>query len=118
MRLAVLILTTWMGACASGQAVQGDPVRGEQRFGEIGCNGCHTVADVGGRVGPDLTHIASAPLRERGRWSSTDDYIEASIRAPQAYVVPGYPGDMPSAAKLGLSRQDVRDLVAYLLALR
>ncbi len=114
----MLILTAWAGACASGQADQGDPARGEQRFGEIGCNGCHTVADVGGRVGPDLTHIASAPLRERGRWPSAGHYIEESIRAPQAYLVPGYPGDMPSGAKLGLSRQDVRDLVAYLLALR
>jgi hypothetical protein len=69
-------------------------------------------------VGPDLTHIGSAPLRERGRWSSTGDYIEESIRAPEAYLVPGYPGDMPSGTELGLSNRDVRDLVAYLLAQR
>jgi hypothetical protein len=69
-------------------------------------------------VGPDLTHIASAPLRDHGRWSSTEVYLEESIREPQAYLVPGYPGDMPSAAKLGLTAQDIRDIVAYLLTLR
>jgi hypothetical protein len=71
---------------------------------------------VGGQVGPDLTQIASAPLRERGRWPSARAYLEESIREPQAYLVPGYPGDMPSAAKLGLTARDIGDLVAYLLA--
>ena len=118
MRQTVLILLLGMSACAPGQAKQGDPARGEQRFGEIGCNGCHMVAGVGGMVGPDLTHIASAPLPERGRWSSVSAYLEESIREPQAYLVPGYPGDMPSGAKLELSDDDLRDLVAYLLTLR
>jgi mono/diheme cytochrome c family protein len=116
MREAILILALWLVACAPGQA-QGDPARGEQRFGEIGCNGCHTVAVVGGTVGPDLTHVASAPLREQGRWASMRAYVEESIREPQAYLVPGYPGDMPSAAKLGLTPRDMSDLVAYLLTL-
>ncbi len=87
-------------------------------FAEIGCNGCHTVAGVGGMVGPDLTRIASAPPRDRGRWSTTRAYIEESIREPQAYLVPGYPGDMPSGSKLGLTAQDLRDITAYLLTLQ
>jgi mono/diheme cytochrome c family protein len=118
MREGILVLLFWMDACAPGQADQGDPARGEQRFAEIGCNGCHTVAGVGGMVGPDLTHIGSAPLRERGRWSSARAYIKESIRQPQAYLVPGYPGDMPSGSKLGLTARDLSDLVAYLLTLR
>jgi mono/diheme cytochrome c family protein len=84
MRDAILILLFWMDACAPRPADQGDPARGEQRFAEIGCNGCHTVAGVGGMVGPDLTHVGSAPPRERGRWSSARAYIEESIRQPQA----------------------------------
>jgi cytochrome c oxidase subunit 2 len=118
MRKAVLIFPLLVGACAPGQADRGDPARGEQRFAEIGCNGCHTVAGVGGMVGPDLTRIASAPLRERGRWTTTRAYIEESIREPQAYLVPGYPADMPSASRLGLTGRDLSDLVAYLLTLR
>jgi mono/diheme cytochrome c family protein len=106
-----------MTACAPGQAEGGDPARGRQRFGEIGCNGCHTVAGVGGMVGPELTRIGSAPLREPGRWPTPRVYIEESIRDPQAYLVPGYPPDMPAASKLGLTDQDVGDLVAYLLTL-
>jgi cytochrome c oxidase subunit 2 len=117
MRQAVLVLAIWVGACAPGQA-QGVPARGEQRFGEVGCNGCHTVGGVGGTVGPALTHIGSAPLREEGRWTSRRAYIAESIREPQAYLVPGYPGDMPSAAKLGLTAQDMSDIVAYLMTLR
>ena len=118
MRKAVLVLAVGVSACAPGQSDRGNPARGEQRFGEIGCNGCHTVAGVGGTVGPDLTRVASVPLREQERWSSPRAYLEESIRAPQAYLVPGYPGDMPSAAQLGLSDPDIGDLVAYLLTLR
>jgi len=113
-----VILAAWISACAPRQAVQGDPTRGERRFGEIGCNGCHAVAGVGGVVGPDLSHLASRPLREAGRWRSVSQYLRESIRAPQAYLVAGYPGDMPAAATLKLSDRDVEDLVAYLLTLR
>jgi cytochrome c oxidase subunit 2 len=113
-----VIIAAWIGACAPRQAVQGDPARGEQRFGEVGCNGCHTVASVGGVVGPDLSHIASRPLREAGRWPSVSEYLRESIREPQAYLVAGYPGDMPAAATLQLSDEDIDDLLAYLLTLR
>jgi cytochrome c oxidase subunit 2 len=113
-----VILATWIGACAPRQAVQGDPVRGERRFGEVGCNGCHTVAGVGGMVGPNLSRIASRPLRETGQWPSVSEYLRESIREPQAYLVAGYPGDMPAAATLKLSDEDIDDLLAYLLTLR
>ncbi|MGH7528605.1 MAG: c-type cytochrome [Gemmatimonadales bacterium] len=112
------MLAAWIAACAPRQMVQGDPTRGERRFGEIGCNGCHSVAGVGGMVGPDLSHLASRALPEAGRWSSVAEYLLESLREPQAYLVLGYPGDMPAAATLELSDRDVEDLVAYLLTLR
>lgn len=113
-----MILAAWISACAPRQEVLGDPARGERRFGEIGCNGCHTVAGVGGMIGPDLSHLASRPLREPGRWHSVSEYLRESIREPRAYLVVGYPGDMPAAATLKLSDRDVEDLLAYLLTLR
>ncbi len=118
MRGADIAVVAWLGACAPGTTAQGDPARGEQRFAEIGCNGCHLVEGVGGMVGPDLTGIASRPLREAGRWASVGAYLEQSIREPQAYVVTGFPPDMPSAATLRLSEGDVADLVAFLRTLR
>ncbi len=113
-----MILAAGIAACGSRQAVTVDPARGERRFGEIGCNGCHLVAGVGGMVGPDLSHLASRPLREAGRWSSVPEYVRESILQPRAYLVAGYPADMPAAATLGLSDRDVEDLLAYLLTLR
>jgi len=117
-RTLALLVVTWAGACARAQvAQQGDPARGERRFAEIGCNGCHLVNGVGGMVGPDLAGVASRPLRERARWASVAVYLSESIRQPRTYVVPGFPPDMPSSEKLKLTDRDVRDLVAYLLTL-
>lgn len=104
-------------ACSSA-APQGDPERGRMRFAEVGCNGCHMVEGVGGMIGPDLSGIASAPLREPDRWPSVEAYLRESIVEPQAYLVPRYPPDMPTAERLGLSDQDIDDLVGYLLTLR
>lgn len=123
-----LVFAAWVGACTPSQVAKnggipdqvaaGNPTRGEQRFGEIGCNGCHVINGVGGMIGPDLSQIASRPLRQASRWPSVAAYIEESIRNPQAYVVEGFPADMPSAEQLQLTDEDVRDVVAYLLTLR
>ena len=116
--LVSLWLAAWPGATLLGQAVRANTQRGARRFGEAGCNGCHTVAGVGGMVGPNLTGVAARPLRESHRWASVAAYIGQSIREPQAYVVSGFPRVMPSPTKLQLTEQDIRDLIAYLLTLR
>lgn len=110
--MAAAILTS---GCSEQEERKGDPRRGEQRFAEAGCNGCHLVHGVGGMIGPDLTHVATNPLRDPGRWPSLDAYLRESILDPLAYVVEGFPPDMPPAEKLGLTQRDVEDLVAYLL---
>lgn len=83
-----------------------------------GCNGCHLVNGVGGQVGPDLSGIAARASRDPARWPNPEAYFRASILDPDAYVVAGYTADMPPADTLGLSPQDVADLVAYLTTLR
>ena len=97
---------------------RGDPARGQELFGTVGCNGCHTVAGVGGSVGPDLTTAGARPSPDPRRWPTPEAYILASLLEPDAYVVPRYTADMPAADALGLSRQDLEDLVAYLMTLR
>jgi mono/diheme cytochrome c family protein len=69
-------------------------------------------------VGPDLSQVGSRPPPDPGRWGSVSEYLRESIREPRAYLVPGYPADMPAATTLKLSGEDVEDLVAYLLTLR
>lgn len=116
-RLGVVTAVLASDACSS-PGPQGDAERGRMRFAEVGCNGCHLVEGVGGMIGPDLSGIASAPLREPDRWPSVEAYLRESILEPQAYLVPRYPPDMPPAERLGLSDQDIEDLVAHLLTLR
>ncbi|MDR7481495.1 MAG: cytochrome c [Armatimonadota bacterium] len=108
---------------ADGSEVRGNPTRGAELFGRMGCNGCHTVNGVGGQVGPDLTGVARLDLaRDRpGRtWPSVVAYLRESIEAPQAYIVPTFenPSRMPSAKQFKLSDRDVNDLLAYLLSLQ
>jgi hypothetical protein len=75
MRQAVLVLVIWVGACAPGQAQ------------EASCGSGKSAATAAillpAWVGwwDRISRIfGSAPLREPGRWASTQAYIEESIR--------------------------------------
>ncbi|MFM7074739.1 MAG: dehydrogenase, partial [Planctomycetaceae bacterium] len=59
---------------------EGDPVRGHAVFaGKAGaCTTCHAMAYVGGRVGPDLSHI--------GAIRTPRDLLEAIVRPSAAFV--------------------------------
>jgi mono/diheme cytochrome c family protein len=94
-----------------------DRTLGQQLFGQIGCNGCHTIDDVGGMVGPNLTAVGSRPSRDPARWPTTEAYVRASIEGPAQYVVEGYTPDMPPSDLLGIDAGDIDELVAYLLTL-
>jgi putative heme-binding domain-containing protein len=65
---------------ASG-ALTGDAGRGRMVYGKLGCAGCHTTAEGGGYLGPDLGKIGSrrsvAHLRE-------------SVVTPEASLSGGY----------------------------
>jgi hypothetical protein len=54
----------------------------QKLFGQIGCNGCHTIDDVGGIVGSNLTVVGSRPSRDPARWPTTEAYVRASIEGP------------------------------------
>jgi cytochrome c len=92
---------------------------GEKKIeGMLPCVVCHYVDnDQRVLVGPDLSGLGDrAGSRVAGQ--SAVEYLYASIRAPDAYVVEGFPaGTMNKKYDQNLTQQDVEDLVAYLLTL-
>ncbi|HZS71139.1 MAG TPA: cytochrome c oxidase subunit II [Candidatus Acidoferrum sp.] len=87
--------------------------RGAQIFRTTSCGVCHAVNGVSsGRLGPDLTHVASRQTLAAGRLVNNPVNLEAWIADPDKYK----PGSfMPNAA---LSEPDLSALVRYLETLR
>lgn len=104
---------------ATGQPVQAAE-RGRELFTSpsVGCFRCHRIAGKGGIRGPDLTQVAS---RAGGRVSglTAGEYLLEKLRAGSTYrfKVPKYAPMMPPFKAL-VSRQQIDDLVAYLMTLR
>jgi len=86
--------------------------------GSGGCSACHTIEGVSqGLVGPDLTNIgADAATRKPGL--SAKEYIEESIRDPEAFVAEGVEramaGLMTKAITSSLTDEQVEALVDFL----
>jgi mono/diheme cytochrome c family protein len=82
---------------------------GAQVFASNGCGGCHALAAAGsgGVIGPDLDE--ALPGQSAGM-------VEESIVDPNAEIVKGYPANvMPANFGEALSKQELEDLVQYLL---
>jgi len=77
---------------------------GRAIYSRNGCSACHSMFGKGGKIGPDLTHVASR--RPDGEWHLKH------FRDPQA-VVPG--SIMP---KVDLSDKDLQELTDYMLSLK
>ena len=77
---------------------------GEEVYKAQGCSACHTIAGVGGKVGPDLSAIGTDLDKE---------WIEVQIKNPKAHNPKSI---MPSFSKL--SDKDLDDLAHYLAGLR
>jgi len=77
---------------------------GEAVYKAQGCSACHTIAGVGGNVGPDLSKAGGK--RDK-------DWIESQIRDPKSHNLQSI---MPGFSKL--SSQDIDDLAKYLAGLR
>jgi cytochrome c oxidase subunit II len=87
---------------------------GQRVFETSQCASCHRIAGTSaqGAVGPDLTHVATRSMLASGTIRNTTAQLAAWITNPQA-IKPG--ALMPD---LGLSREKVSQLVAYLETLR
>jgi len=88
--------------------------RGERVFARAGCSGCHTIRGTAadGRVGPDLTHVASRRTLAAATIANDRRRLAEFIRDPQ-HVKPG--NKMPA---LGLRGRRLDALVDYLESLR
>ena len=90
----------------------GDPAAGQALFNSNGCSGCHSTGDDK-IVGPGLAGVYE---RAGSRTSlDADAYIEQSVRSPQAFVVDGFPGVMPSFDSF--SDGDMQNLIAFMKTL-
>jgi cytochrome c oxidase subunit 2 len=101
------------------QAAKADPMaKGRQLFNQNGCNACHVLTDANaaGQVGPALDGIGvGAGAQATGQ--TVEEYIHASIVAPNDYIVEGYPANvMPGTYGTSIPEADLEALVDYLLA--
>jgi cytochrome c oxidase subunit 2 len=88
---------------------------GEHLFLADQCSSCHTIRGTSasyGTVGPDLTHVATRSSLAAATIPNTPADLEQWIVNPQS-IKPGT--RMPD---LGLSRNDARQIVAYLDSLK
>jgi cytochrome c oxidase subunit 2 len=121
MRLMVIVqpqpeFDAWL-AHNAGDAQAATDTRFEQArrlFVEADCASCHTVrgTDADGRVGPDLTHVASRQMIGAG----TSTWSRADVRAWIADPHDTKPGiDMPAST---LGDDELETIVEYLMELR
>jgi nitric oxide reductase subunit C len=114
-------------------ATRADPARGGEVFAKLPCGSCHDITRPwpGGEICPNLGNIASEAARiiklptYRGKARDAAGYIRESITDPNAYIVPGQnyrtpQGDsvMPRGLASSLTRQELDDLVAFLMSKR
>jgi len=106
---------TWVKSQqALPQDVLGDAATGKQIVLTGVCSGCHTIRGTSavGKIGPDLTHLASRKIFSGGVLENTPDNLKKWLTDPSA-VKPGT--IMP---KLSLSPDDITSLIAYLETLK
>ncbi len=97
-----------------------DPAHGEVIFRE-GVNGsppcitCHALAPGGFALAPPIPGIAGRAA-QRVAGLSAEAYLTQSVRDPSAYLVPGYRNLMYPGYADHFTDQDMRDLIAFMLA--
>jgi cytochrome c oxidase subunit II len=89
-------------------------LEGRQTFLDKACPLCHSVrgTEAGGRVGPDLTHVASRQTIAAGRLPNSADALQRWVLDPHVFK-PGV--KMPQNP---LQPRELQALVAYLESLR
>jgi putative heme-binding domain-containing protein len=79
---AIIAYLRSISTATATEVARGNVAAGERTF-QTSCAGCHRVNDRGGRLGPDLSQVASALSR---------DALVRAIREPDAAIASGYDG--------------------------
>lgn len=94
----------------------GNAQAGQQVFTSQGCAGCHSTG-TSASVGPGLGGISGrAGTMVSGL--SAGQYLYQSIVDPGAFLVSGFGNLMPKMYGQSLSKQQIDDLIAYLMSLQ
>ena len=118
MRTSVIVMTpadfdSWLAS--QQQALNGPPGgAGKAVFANNGCAACHTLTAAGasGKVGPDLDKL---PAEAQKAGQPLDAFVRESIVNPNAYIEPGFPKNLMPATFGSLPKQQLDDLVTYLV---
>jgi cytochrome c oxidase subunit II len=106
----------WLKAQQQSSAVPATDAqkRGQQIFLTGICTQCHTVqgTPAGGKVGPNLTHIATRPYIAAGSLENTREHLENWVTDPQK-IKPGIRMPMNNYAP-----EDLQALIEYLESLK
>ena len=91
---------------------------GKAVFAANNCAGCHTFkpANATGTIGPNLDTAPAADAKADNNMELAD-FIEESIKNPDAYIAKGYTkGIMPTTFGQSLSSKQLHDLVAFIVS--
>jgi cytochrome c oxidase subunit 2 len=104
----------WLRETASAAASKSPVEYGEMLYRQRGCAGCHTLDGSAG-TGPSFKGIYGHPveLQQGPPVEVEDNYIRESILEPQAKIVKGYQGVMPTYKGL-LSDKDITALIEFI----
>lgn len=110
------VFTRWLAhqRAPAESSARSDAAAGAKVFASTACALCHTVRGTlaGGRLGPDLTHVAGRRMIAAGTVPNTRGNLLGWIENPQAFK----PGTLMPAVPLDGGQLD--DLAAYLQSLR
>jgi mono/diheme cytochrome c family protein len=125
-RIAVVLILLLCAACApAGPTVstidlpEGDAANGEALFSQTlnglpECSSCHSLDGTRG-TGPTLQGFGDV-AGERRRGEDALTYTMHSIVSPNQYILPGFSGLMPPTYGQVLERQELADLIAFVLS--
>ena len=97
-----------------------DAAAGEELVAAKGCGSCHTInglEGVEGKVGPDLTHVASRQTFAGAIFDFNDVNLRKWLRDPPGQK-PMSPDNGQGMPNLGLSEEEITQLIAYLKTLK
>jgi nitric oxide reductase subunit C len=118
--LVMLLTLAGCGEESSPGAGAGSAEAGEKVLREVAapaCTSCHSLEPGVSLAGPSLAGIG-AQAGNRVAGMSAEEYLRESIVEPGTFVVEGFGNIMADTYGSQLSRQQINDLIAYLLTLK